>query len=498
MNYISPHDFYLETNGKLIDIDGMYGGQCFTKGHLITMTDGRYKKIEEIKSGDYVYNKDMTKKNKVIAVLKRKANVISLKTTESNFICTKEHPFYDGKSFVIASDISINDNLYFPTRQQEKVFDLTDNELKWLGFWLGDGHIIRYENRTNSHGRKNNYAVTISGDKKKFVKDLNIKMNVSKHSSHKDTVIGELNRKEHYELYKALRLCHNSDGLKTLPMVFTKEQYMKIFNGYYNADGDKKRKTVTSTSLELLLGIQYGLKLNNIQSSVRIKRKAKNMEVFGKKIKSKELYMLSISKRRFLKVEELENDVVYNLMVDGDNTYICNNIAVHNCWDLFAYFTKKVWNRTFSCIKTGYVIDFWNAFDEIGLGEFFEKVTGNYQDGDWLIWKAPATITTSSHIAMFRIDNGDGTNVILTQNPNGNPNVTHQMVCDYKGVVGALRPKIYISQAPVEEIKPPIKEDIKQPVEEIVTPVEEVIVEEKIYIRIFKAIVKFLIGLFRK
>lgn len=112
------------------------------------------------------------------------------------------------------------------------------------------------------------------------------------------------------------------------------------------------------------------------------------------------------------------------------------------CWDLFAYFTKKYCDRTFSCISTGYVIDLWTHFEQCGLSQYFDKVTNNYQDGDWFIWKAPCMITRYSHIAMFRKDNGDGTNVILTQNPNGNPNYTHQMVCNYDGLVGALRPKV--------------------------------------------------------
>lgn len=113
------------------------------------------------------------------------------------------------------------------------------------------------------------------------------------------------------------------------------------------------------------------------------------------------------------------------------------------CWDLFSYYTSKYCNKIFGCIETGYVIDLWNKFEEVGLNEYFIKVTENYQDGDWLIWTSPSNITKSSHIAMFRKDNGNNTNVILTQNPNGNPNYTHQMVCDYKGVVGALRPIIY-------------------------------------------------------
>src|SRR5574344_425366 len=114
------------------------------------------------------------------------------------------------------------------------------------------------------------------------------------------------------------------------------------------------------------------------------------------------------------------------------------------CWDLFAYYCQKLCGKTFPCIETGYVIDLWNTFDIIGLNEYFVKVNDNFQDGDWIVYKAPSSITTSSHIAMYRMSNDDGTNVILTQNPNGNPNYTHQMVNDLSGIVGALRPRIYI------------------------------------------------------
>ena len=117
------------------------------------------------------------------------------------------------------------------------------------------------------------------------------------------------------------------------------------------------------------------------------------------------------------------------------------------CWDLFALFCQEYCNRTFSCIETGYVIDLWTHFDEIGLGEYFEKVPNNaLHDGDWAIWNGPCMITNHSHIAMFRIDNGNGGGTFLTQNPNGNPNYTHQMWISYQGLLGGLRPKCYITQ----------------------------------------------------
>ena len=133
-------------------------------------------------------------------------------------------------------------------------------------------------------------------------------------------------------------------------------------------------------------------------------------------------------------------------IIDMDGTY------GGQCWDLFAYFTQKYCGRTFSCISTGYVIDLWTHFEQCGLSSYFDKVTSDYQDGDWFIWKAPCYITRYSHIAMFRLDNKDGTNVILTQNPNGNPNYTHQMICNYDGLVGALRPKV--NRPPANVIEP--------------------------------------------
>lgn len=122
------------------------------------------------------------------------------------------------------------------------------------------------------------------------------------------------------------------------------------------------------------------------------------------------------------------------------------------CWDLFAKFTMELCNKTFSCLWSGYVKDLWYHFSELGLNEYFEQITDRHklQDGDWLIWDKNASkycwITNYSHIAMFRTYNPDNSeqNIILTQNPNGNPNYVHQMICDFHGFVGALRPKIYI------------------------------------------------------
>lgn len=130
------------------------------------------------------------------------------------------------------------------------------------------------------------------------------------------------------------------------------------------------------------------------------------------------------------------------------------------CWDLFAYFTLKYCGTTFQCKYSNYVKDFYYHFKDLGLDQYFELITDRYalQDGDWLIWDKAVSqycwISQFSHIAMFRkYEKGQEQNIILTQNPNGNPNYTHQMLCDFHGFVGALRPKINFKTVEEEQNK---------------------------------------------
>lgn len=130
------------------------------------------------------------------------------------------------------------------------------------------------------------------------------------------------------------------------------------------------------------------------------------------------------------------------------------------CWGLWDKFTMEYVNAHFLCLWVGGAKDMWYHFKELHLDRYFEQITDRHklQDGDWLVWDTDTNplcwISKArnekgiayGHIAMFRQYNPSNPeqNVILTQNPGGNPNYTHQMVCDFLGFVGALRPKCYI------------------------------------------------------
>lgn len=117
------------------------------------------------------------------------------------------------------------------------------------------------------------------------------------------------------------------------------------------------------------------------------------------------------------------------------------------CVDGFKHFCRTEVGYNVSkksiCNPTGYATSIWDNFESLGFNKYFDKVASNQMvDGDWAIWSKGSKSCPSSHIAMFRKDNGNGTGIFLGQNQNGHREYT-QVNLYYSGLRGAFRPKIY-------------------------------------------------------
>ena len=122
------------------------------------------------------------------------------------------------------------------------------------------------------------------------------------------------------------------------------------------------------------------------------------------------------------------------------------------CVDGFKHFCRTVVGYNIShatiCSPTGLAHSIWDNFESLGLNKYFDKVPANAMvDGDWAIWAKGSRPCPSSHIAMFRKDNGNGTGIFLGQNQVGGPNY-NQINISYSGLRGGLRPKCYHQPAP--------------------------------------------------
>lgn len=148
--FVKGKDFYASYK-----LDG-----CFTSSCRVSMADGTYKRINDIKVGDYVLscNKDgvveskkvtnvfyngFKKQDEWITIVTEKGNMFS--KSKSNMsenskkkyggtMCTKNHLFYSSKGYVSAGELNVGDIIYRPYRcSSEKQSQII------LGMLLGDG-----------------------------------------------------------------------------------------------------------------------------------------------------------------------------------------------------------------------------------------------------------------------------------------------------------------------------------------------------------------------
>ena len=128
----------------------------------------------------------------------------------------------------------------------------------------------------------------------------------------------------------------------------------------------------------------------------------------------------------------------------------------YQCYDLWAQFVMDEYGTSSPIIisPTGLAKDIWNNFDGLGLSTYFTKVSGDPQDGDWVVYDCPAF----THVGMFRWDNDDETITILHQNYLGQTKVT-QDIFTKKNILGYLRPNIYLDEAPEAPVRVTISMD---------------------------------------
>jgi hypothetical protein len=402
-------EFVKKYDGKQVDFDGVFGSQCFTKEHCVLMADYTYKPIADIKIGDKVIGYD-NNVNTVTQLFKSEKPVVHIRTTTNDFIVTADHPFYfqNGK-FLEATELC---------KQKPALFDkinycesgLTDNELKFLGFWLGDGNIGKQKNENKT----DEIRVTYGMKKVPFVNSLNILSTYRKHHECENAYVGNIKKTEHNKLTEII-LNYCAGEYKKLPLIFTNREYELILEGIINADGYKKRNTfvISNTSLSLLLSLQaICILLGFDTKTLRLtKRTDKKIFINGKEVKSiKPIYRLTINKKSLRpvkysgKILEEKIETVYNLETDGTHTYICNNHKVHNCVDLFRQYVKDVLNipeHTGACSSSGGAKDLFLDYHRMPVEKkyFLRSSSKICKAGDVLIWNETLT-NKYGHVAI--------------------------------------------------------------------------------------------------
>ncbi len=140
-----------------------------------------------------------------------------------------------------------------------------------------------------------------------------------------------------------------SDNVMKLPkekQKFLIDYYLKGDGNVYMKKGKSKMVRAATTSRTLALQIQEMLSRNNIFASIMI-RPASSDKMKGRSIKRKEQYIIEYTENikfsrvrhknnyYYVPIKKIEreeyNDIVYNLEVETDDSYLVKGFAVHNC-----------------------------------------------------------------------------------------------------------------------------------------------------------------------
>jgi len=145
-------------------------------------------------------------------------------------------------------------------------------------------------------------------------------------------------------------------GLSSELLMLDKHLLMNLIIGIFRGDGcltvnNRKRSLVLKTVSEVLASqVTYILLSNHIKATITLenpknKKKVYMVNVNGAEINKIDERMQVASKRKRAPMEcdygylipvrsnkkEYYAGEVYNLAIEGDNTYVCNHLAVHNC-----------------------------------------------------------------------------------------------------------------------------------------------------------------------
>lgn len=424
---ISLKEFINRTNGKVVGFTDTTNlkGECFVKGTLVLMGDGSYKPIEKIDIGDKVYNYDGTKINTITNTMNREKETYLVRGYNSMpIITTKEHPFYTIKSpftrgikehlklakkrryfkeeWVEAGDLKKHDAVIIPTVKVDKI-DLTDDELRFYGFFLAEGY--------SSSNKIVVVATNKVSNKLDYLKSL--KVNLTKggeYSNQKGMYRFNLTKKDHPVLSDIiLNLSGGTSLYKQLPTIFTKEQYELIFEGYLKGDGSitgENQWVAATVSKPLAMGIQYGAFVSGWSCGLSVVKRSEKGYIEGRKIHQNTLYKISLSKgvkrasnkainlqgklwQEIRDVKPLnEKEIVYNLSTDGDNTYVVENIGVHNCVTLIQEYIRLCYGVPFKA--RGHAKAWINTTKDIAT------VVTKPQYGDIIVWDG-----TYGHVAIY-------------------------------------------------------------------------------------------------
>ena len=349
------------------------GSPCFRKGTLITTKEG-LKPIEDIKKGDYVLTHNNRYKQVVVPMVNPSNEIYKLKVMNSiETFVTPEHPFYvierskvwnnkrrsydyeysEGK-WIKAKDL-VKGKHFIKLGQADEVSNpenITEEEAWLIGRYIADGYLMdsKRPNRQNSYRRDVVFCV---GKDKKDIFESNLK-HYNMNPSENKTVYKY--RKQNERLFNLMSACGKGAKNKEIPFEYLqlpKDKLEILLEGYFSGDGSYKDNVYSYATISKKLALSLVQAINKVYgngASIVFTERPETTVIEGRTVNQNDTYRvqlrkeyltdrkpqtLNIDNELYAPIKKLEiqetHETVYNFEVEDDNSYVANNMVVHNC-----------------------------------------------------------------------------------------------------------------------------------------------------------------------
>lgn len=358
---------------NLPKIDLLIGGSpCFTKGTKI-ICENELKNIEDIKVGDKVLtHKGNYKKvlkiggtSKEIHILKSQGAIPTETTSNHPYFIRKRSRHWDKykrkyvysfttPSWVEVKDIAIGDFVGTPIiKTNSNPFNLTEDECFLIGLYIGDGHTAKGYRKEEGREKDRIWQLIISvgsHQKDEFKSNVNLPYSFYPHTQ--SVYRANFCSKRLVNLVESncgigAKQKYLSKTILDLPTPLLK----RVLDGYEFSDGSRRKNVYRATTISKKLVYSLSLAVAKVYKTtccIEFTKRPKKTTISGRVVNQNDTWVISYRKEHTKQsrayvlddivwnpVKSIEKtnlvDIVYNIEVAHDNSYIANNHIVHNC-----------------------------------------------------------------------------------------------------------------------------------------------------------------------
>ncbi|HLR41627.1 MAG TPA: DNA (cytosine-5-)-methyltransferase [Pseudogracilibacillus sp.] len=348
------------------------GSPCFRKGTLINTSEG-LKEIENIKKGDLVLTHKKRYKKVVVPMINHSNVIYKLRVMNSlETYVTPEHPIrvvekirtYDSKKRKYNNTFTepkwvetknLKKGVHYVelgnNKEKENPKNITKEEAWLIGRYIADGYLLdsKRSSRKNSYRKDVIFCVG-----KHKTKDFESNLDEYQMKKQENKTVFKY-KKQNERLFNLMLVCGRGSENKEIPKEYISlpnDLLEEILEGYFSGDGNYRNGVYSFTTVSRKLCLSLVESLNKVYgkgASVTFTKRPEKHVIEGRVVNQRDTYRVQFQKEykernpqtlningslyapiKLLEIQETDEDV-YNFEVEDDNSYVANNMVVHNC-----------------------------------------------------------------------------------------------------------------------------------------------------------------------